>query len=90
MPEFYIALGSTNGFGISANGIYPFAIPNSKFEPYLGFGLGLHNLGKTFSFNTNVIAGTAFKVGRGSLFADYTIRGIFRNNQIAVGYRFKF
>lgn len=90
MPEFYVALGNTNGFGVSANGIYPFTIPHSKFQPYLGFGLGLHNLGKEFSFNTNVIAGTGFKIGRGSLFADYTIRGIFRNNQIAVGYRFKF
>jgi hypothetical protein len=90
MPEFYVALGSTNGFGVSANGVYPFNIPNSRFQPYVGFGLGLHNLGKEFSFNTNLIAGTGFKIGKGSLFADYTIRGMFRNNQIAVGYRFKF
>lgn len=90
MPEAYVALGSTNGFGVSANGIYPFTIAASRFQPYLGFGLGLHNLGKEFSFNTNVIAGTGYKIGNGSLFADYTVRGLFKNNQIAAGYRFRF
>jgi len=90
MPEAYVALGKTNGFGLSANGIYPFNIATSRFQPYLGFGLGFHNLGREFSFNTNIIGGTAYNIGRGSLFADYTIRGLFRNNQIAAGYRFKF
>lgn len=90
MPEAYVALGSTNGFGISANGIYPIQIANSRFQPYFGLGLGLHYLGKELSFNTNVIAGTGFKIGAGSLFADYSVRGVFRNNQIAAGYRFRF
>ncbi|HTO15648.1 MAG TPA: hypothetical protein VLZ83_07745 [Edaphocola sp.] len=90
MPEAYVALGSINGFGVSANGIYPIDIANSRFQPYVGLGLGLHYLGEELSFNTNVIAGTGFKIGRGSLFADYSIRGLFRNNQIAAGYRFKF
>lgn len=90
MPEVYVALGSTNGFGLSANGIYPISIVNSRFQPYLGLGLGLHYLGKMVSFNTNVIAGTAYKIGIGSLFADYSVRGAFRNNQIAAGYRFRF
>ncbi|MEO6831640.1 MAG: hypothetical protein ABI378_04990, partial [Chitinophagaceae bacterium] len=90
MPEAYVALGATNGFGVSANGIYPITIAASKFQPYFGLGLGLHNLGKEFSFSTNVIVGTGYKIGNGSLFADYTVRGVFRNNQIAAGYRFRF
>lgn len=89
MPEAYVALGETNGFGLSANAIYPFNMASS-FQPYIGLGVGLHSLGNEVSFNPNVIIGTGYRLGRGSLFADYTVRGLFRNNQIAVGYRFRF
>ncbi|OJU73719.1 MAG: hypothetical protein BGO09_06305 [Bacteroidetes bacterium 47-18] len=90
MPEGYVALGDKNGFGISANGIIPIRINNTNFEPYAGLGLGLHYLGKDFTFNTNVIGGVAYRLGTSSVFADYSVRGLFRNNQIVVGYRFGF
>lgn len=91
MPEAYVALGNTNGFGISANGIIPFNIRSMQgFAPYAGLGLGLNLLGGEVSFNPNFIAGAAYKIGMGSVFADFTARGAFRNNQLALGYRFRF
>jgi hypothetical protein len=90
MPEVYVGLGETNGFGISANAIYPISVANSKFSPYFGLGLGLNIFGKSTSFNPNFIGGVAHQMGKGALFADYTVRGAFRNNQIALGYRFRF
>ncbi len=91
MPEAYVALGNTNGFGISANGIIPFNIRSmQRFSPYAGLGIGLNFLGGEVSFNPNFIAGAAYKLGTGSVFADYTVRGAFRNNQLAFGYRFRF
>lgn len=90
MPEVYVGLGKKNAFGISANAIYPFKIKDSKFSPYAGLGLGLNFVGSYTTFNPNFIVGTTYPMGKGSLFADYTARGAFRNNQIALGYRFKF
>lgn len=91
MPEAYVALGDRNGFGISANGIIPFNIKSmASFSPYAGVGLGINLLGRDFSFNPNFIAGAAYKIGLGSVFADYTVRGAFKNNQLAFGYRFRF
>lgn len=90
MPEGYVALGDKNGFGISANGIIPIRISSTNFEPYAGLGIGLNYLGRDFTFNPNVIAGVAYRLGTSSVFADYTVRGLFRNNQIALGYRFGF
>jgi hypothetical protein len=89
MPELYIGLGEKNGFGISANAIYPFAMPNNFFTPYVGLGVGLNLIGGNTRFNPNFIGGVSYKLNRGSLFADYTVRGAFKNNQIALGYRFK-
>lgn len=91
MPEFYLALGEKTGAGLSGNIVLPFRLrQSSAFEPYIGAGLGLHGIGGVTRFNTNIIAGTAYQLGRGSAFADYSVRGLFKNNQLAVGYRFKF
>jgi hypothetical protein len=90
MPEAYAALGKTNGFGLNANAVYPFEINKPRFTPYAGLGAGINNVGSNFSFNTNVILGTTYHLGNANLFADYTIRGAFRYNQIALGYRFIF
>lgn len=89
MPEAYFAFGKTMGFGVSANVIYPIAINNPDFLPYAGLGLGLNSIGDQFNLNPNIIVGTFYRMGAGNLFADYTVRGGFKNNQIAVGYNFK-
>ncbi|RZK48786.1 MAG: hypothetical protein EOO99_08755 [Pedobacter sp.] len=89
MPEAYIGLGEEFGFGISANVIYPFKTQVSGFTPYLGVGLGMHQLGD-FKVNTNIIGGISYPIGNSKLIADYTIRGAFRNNQLGIGYSFAF
>lgn len=90
MPEFYVGLGDKNGFGVSANAIYPIRIQNTNFKPYAGLGLGFNVIGSETTFNPNFIGGVSYALTQGSLFADYTVRGAFRNNQIALGYRFRF
>lgn len=91
VPEGYIAFGDGMGFGLSANGVLPIPVKDDKFVPYAGLGLGIHKLGEDFSLTTNVIAGTVIRLNNGNrLTADYTIRGAFKNNQIAVGYQFAF
>lgn len=88
MPEAYVALGKKVGFGFDGNVIAN--IPtHSLFSPYVGVGAGIHNLDK-FRFSTNVVLGTTYNLGYGALFADYSVRGLFKNNQIAVGYILKF
>lgn len=89
-PEAYLGIGDGVGFGVSANGVLPFRTNSAGATPYAGLGVGIHSLGGTFSFTTNVIGGVAYRVGNGSLTADYTVRGAFKNNQLAVGYRFSF
>lgn len=90
MPELYVGLGDRNGFGVSANAIYPIRIQNTNFTPYAGLGLGFNVIGSETTFNPNFIGGVSYALTQGSLFADYTVRGAFRNNQIALGYRFRF
>ena len=87
-PEAYLAIGNKLGFGVSANGVLPFKTNVNGLTPYGGLGLGAHYLGSDFRFATNILGGVAYQLGKGKLTADYTIRGAFRNNQLAVGYRF--
>ena len=92
VPEVMAGFGGNKtGFDISANVIYNFALNNSIVDPYVGAGLGFFTHGLGTKFGTNIILGTNFKLGTaGELFADYSIRNLFKNNQIAVGYRFVF
>ena len=61
------------------------------FAPYLGAGLGVNRLGGVMRVLPNFVVGTSLgKVLGGNLFVDYTARGSFRNNQVAVGYRCNF
>lgn len=90
MPEAYVALGDNVGFGASANGIIPFQSSTSAVNPYAGVGVGLHKLGDDIKFSPNVIAGVTYELGSGRVTADYTVRGLFKNNQLALGYRFNF
>lgn len=88
-PEFYVGLGSKFAFGVNANGLLPISI-NSDFTPYVGAGIGLNYINSKLRFAPNFIAGVSKKVGKSSVFLEYTARGAFKNNQIALGYRFKF
>ena len=91
VPELMAGFGNKGGFDLSANVIYNFKIADSVVDPYAGLGLGLYSHGVGLKFGPNFIAGANFKLNKsGELFADYTARGLFKNNQIAVGYRFVF
>jgi hypothetical protein len=92
MPAAYIAVAHNYGFGVSANGIYQFNLKmNPRLNPYAGLGLGINFVGGKFSLNPNFILGTLYRLGRsGSILFDYTIRGNFKYNQLAIGYRFRF
>lgn len=92
VPDFYLGFGSKLGFGLNANVHYNLPqFLGPEFSPYVGLGLGYNKVGSANRFAPNYVLGTTFnKVLGGALFADYTIRGAFRNNQIAVGYRFSF
>lgn len=90
VPEFYAALGDKNGIGISGNVIYNF---NHHFKrllnPYVGLGLGVFPGDKTH-LGSNIIIGSSIDVLGGNLFVDYSARRLFKQNQIAVGYKFVF
>lgn len=89
-PDLYVGLGNKMAFGVNANGLVPINL-NSDFSPYVGVGVGLNYINKKLKFAPNFIVGTTFKVAdTASVFLEYTARGAFKNNQIALGYRFKF
>lgn len=90
VPELYAAMGDKNGLGISGNVIYNFQHEfGAIVNPYVGLGLGIFPGEKTH-VGSNIILGTSFDVLNGNLFVDYSIRSLFKQNQLAVGYRFIF
>lgn len=90
MPEVYFGVGSETGFGLSGNFIYTFNFTKGKFmNPYVGLGLGFFKQGES-KFGPNVIIGTEVNILKGKVFVDYSARNPFKNNQVAVGYRFTF
>lgn len=91
MPEimFGFRQGGTS-FDLAGNFVYNIDI-KSRFTPYVGLGVGIFQHGLGTKFGTNIIAGTNINLGtNGEMFVDYTARSLFKNNQIAVGYRFIF
>lgn len=87
VPEAFVGFGSNTGYGASANVLYGFDI--AGFRAYAGLGLGYTNIGDKSRFGSNVIIGTYIpKVLGGKLSVDYSVRNVFKNNQIAVGYTF--
>lgn len=90
VPEVYLGIGNKSGIGLSANAIYNIDIEKlNGIAPYVGFGLGL-NHGNKVRFGSNIILGASFNTKFGTLFADYTVRSLFKQNQLGVGYMFKF
>lgn len=91
VPELMFGFGSKTAFALSANVVYNIPMAASSIKPYVGLGLGVANHGLGSKFGTNILLGANIKAGtRGEFFADYMIRNLFKNNQIAVGYRFVF
>lgn len=91
VPEimFGFRQGGTS-FDLAGNFVYNIDI-KSRFTPYVGLGVGIFQHGLGTKFGTNIIAGTNINLGtNGEMFVDYTARSLFKNNQIAVGYRFIF
>ena len=89
MPEFYAAMGNKSGVGISGNVIWNMERFSTRFTPYLGLGLGIFH-GEKIHTGTNIIMGSTLNLGSGAIFADYSIRSFFKQNQLALGYRFVF
>ena len=93
VPDAYVGLlGDKLGFGVNANLIYNLpSFFNGAVAPYLGVGLGFNSTSVESRLLPNFVVGTTLaKVLGGRLFVDYTARGLVRNSQIAVGYRFHF
>ena len=92
VPDLYIGLGEGSHFGLNANLRYNLpTLLDGALNPYIGAGLGYNKVGGTGRFLPNYVVGTTLnKVLGGGLYIDYTVRGAFRNNQLAVGYRFHF
>lgn len=89
-PDVYVGLGKKTAFGINANAMLPINLDNA-FTPYVGIGVGLNSIDSHFKFAPNFIVGTSYKLGNSaSIIVDYTARGAFKNNQVALGYRFRF
>ncbi len=89
VPEFYVGMGDKNGLGLSGNVVYNFLQSDSFVRPYVGLGLGIFH-GKNVHYGTNVIIGADIQFLGGNLFADYSCRKWFKQNQLAVGFRFVF
>ena len=89
VPEFYAAMGKKSGLGLSGNVVWNIDKLSQRFTPYVGLGLGIFH-GKKTHTGSNIILGSTMNLGGGALFADYSIRSLFKQNQLAVGYRFVF
>lgn len=90
VPEFYAAMGKKSGLGLSGNVIWNVdRLLFDRFTPYVGLGLGVFHGAKTH-VGTNIIVGSTLEMGSGAIFVDYSIRSLFKQNQLAVGYRFVF
>ena len=92
VPDAYYGLGDGKHYGVNANLRYNLpSLFSESLTPYLGVGLGYNKVGGVGRFLPNYVVGTSLnQVLGGGLYIDYTVRGAFRNNQLAVGYRFHF
>lgn len=90
MPEAIVGFGDATTWAVSANAIYPFSIGQDMFKPYAGAGIGFGDLSNGTTTFYNVVLGTTLPILNENLYIDYTMRNTFDDNQIAIGYRFKF
>ncbi len=92
VPEVFIGFGPERGYGLSGNVLYNINLgKESKFTPYAGLGLGIFNHGNKTTAGSNIIVGANINtIAGGAFFVDFSARNLFKNNQLAVGYRFVF
>jgi hypothetical protein len=96
MPETFFGFGSPASFGIFANGVYQFkSKETASFEPYVGAGVGLMQVGvkgdQKLKGAANILFGAnLFRMGGGRFYADWNARNFFKFNQLALGYRLPF
>lgn len=97
VPETYLGIGSSAYFGLFINSTYDLNFGIRKgFSPYIGTGLGLMKTQNSLNEDVfkgafNLILGTELlKFSNGSFYVDFTIRNLFKYNQLTVGYNLPF
>lgn len=96
MPEAYFGFGNPAAFGAFANVTYDFKIMKSDaVHPYVGAGLGFLKSSEDGEDKLNgaynlMLGAEILSFGKGRIYADYTIRNLFKYNQLAIGYRLPF
>ena len=97
IPEAYIGFGASAYFGLFVNGTYDLNLGSVKgFEPYVGTGLGVLKTKNSqdedvFKATHNIIIGSQLpKFSNGRFYVDFTIRNLFKYNQLTLGYNLPF
>lgn len=93
IPESFFGFGSTNTFGINANGVYHLSFSQipPHIKPYLGAGIGLlNNSNSQLKGVWNLIIGTHIDTQFGPIYIDLTGRNAFKYFQVNLGYKFPF
>jgi hypothetical protein len=100
VPETFFGIGDPTNFGLFANivGVVQRDVLD-VLRPYGGIGFGFMQMADSdsaapddaeFRPAFNLIFGTYINVLGGRLYADFTARNLFANNQFVTGYRFAF
>lgn len=94
MPEAFFGFGSPASFGLTGNFVLPFSLNGGTLRPYIGTGGGFMQIeddeDAALKGAFNIILGSYVNIGRGRVYVDLTGRNLFRNNQLAIGYRLPF
>lgn len=91
VPSAFYGFGDETAYGLNADVLYPVNFSRSIVaQPYAGLGLGYNKIDEDGNFGANIIVGTSLNVLDGNLYVDYTSRSFFKNNQLAVGYKYSF
>ena len=91
MPELSLAISDPFSFGVAINAVHPFKteLPYN-ISPYAGIGTGYLYNDETSNLTGNLLIGFYTDALGGRIYVDYTNRNLFKFNQLAIGYRFKF
>ncbi len=91
MPEVSLSIASPFSFGIAINAVHPFkAELPYNISPYAGIGTGYLYNDEISHLTGNLLIGFYTDALGGRIYVDYTNRNLFKFNQLAIGYRFKF
>lgn len=97
LPETYVGIGASAYFGLFVNGTYDLNLGSENgFSPYVGTGLGVMKTKNdqnddVFKAAHNLIIGSQLpKFSNGRFYVDFTIRNLFKYNQLTLGYNLPF